>query len=86
MTNPYFSDELTMLREQIRRFVEAEIVPHGDAWEEAGKVPREVFAKMGELGFLGMRYPEKYGGADLDTMASVVLGPGAMDRPRLMHL
>ena len=72
-TNPYFSDELTMLREQIRRFVEAEIVPHGDAWEEAGKVPREVFAKMGELGFLGMRYPEKYGGADLDTMASVVL-------------
>lgn len=73
MTNPYFSDELAMLREQIRRFVEAEIVPHGDAWEEAGKVPREVFAKMGKLGFLGMRYPEKYGGADLDTMASVVL-------------
>jgi len=73
MTNPYFSDELTMLRDQIRRFVETEIVPHGDAWEEAGKVPREVFAKMGELGFLGMRYPEEYGGADLDTMASVVL-------------
>lgn len=73
MINPYFSDELTMLRDQIRRFVEAEIVPHGDAWEEAGKVPREVFAKMGELGFLGMRYPEQYGGADLDTMASVVL-------------
>ncbi|MGY9036342.1 MAG: acyl-CoA dehydrogenase family protein [Rhodobacterales bacterium] len=73
MTDPYFSDELTMLREQIRRFVETEIVPHGDAWEEAGKVPREVFAKMGELGFLGMRYPEEYGGADLDTMASVVL-------------
>lgn len=73
MTNPYFSDELIMLRDQIRRFVEAEIVPHGEAWEEAGKVPREVFAKMGELGFLGMRYPEEYGGADLDTMASVVL-------------
>jgi len=73
MTDLYFSDELTMLREQIRRFVETEIVPHGDAWEEAGKVPREVFAKMGELGFLGMRYAEEYGGADLDTMASVVL-------------
>ncbi|MDF1669759.1 MAG: acyl-CoA dehydrogenase family protein [Roseovarius sp.] len=73
MTDLYFSDELTMLREQIRRFIEAEVVPHGDAWEEAGKVPREVFAKMGELGFLGMRYPEEYGGADLDTMASVVL-------------
>ncbi|MBV1925690.1 MAG: acyl-CoA dehydrogenase family protein [Rhodobacteraceae bacterium] len=74
MTNsPYFSDELNMLREQIRRFIEAEVVPNGDAWEEAGKVPRDIFPKMGKLGFLGMRYPEQYGGADLDTMASVVL-------------
>jgi len=74
MTNsPYFPDELNMLREQIRRFIEAEVVPNGDAWEEAGKVPRDIFPKMGKLGFLGMRYPEQYGGADLDTMASVVL-------------
>ena len=69
----YFSEELNMLRDQIRRFIETEIVPNGDAWEEVGKVPREVFAKMGALGILGMRYPEKYGGADLDMMASVVL-------------
>ena len=69
----YFSEELNMLRDQIRRFIEIEIVPNGDAWEEVGKVPRDVFAKMGALGFLGMRYPEKYGGADLDVMASVVL-------------
>ena len=69
----YFSEELKMLRDQIRRFIETEIVPNGDAWEEVGKVPREVFAKMGTLGILGMRYPEKYGGADLDMMASVVL-------------
>ena len=69
----YFSEELNMLRDQIRRFIETEIVPNGDAWEEVGKVPREVFAKMGTLGVLGMRYPEKYGGADLDMMASVVL-------------
>jgi len=71
--SPYFTEELDMLREQIRRFIETEIVPNGDAWEEAGKVPRDIFPKMGELGFLGMRYPEQYGGADLDTMASVVL-------------
>ena len=69
----HFPEELNILRDQIRRFIETEIVPNGDAWEEAGKVPREVFAKMGALGFLGMRYPEQYGGADLDTMASVVL-------------
>lgn len=69
----YFSEELNMLRDQIRRFIETEIVPNGDAWEGVGKVPRDVFAKMGALGILGMRYPEKYGGADLDIMASVVL-------------
>ena len=69
----YFSEELNMLRDQIRRFIETDIVPNGDTWEEVGKVPRDVFAKMGTLGFLGMRYPEKYGGADLDVMASVVL-------------
>ena len=69
----YFSEELNMLRDQIRRFIETDIVPNGDTWEELGKVPRDVFAKMGALGFLGMRYPEKYGGADLDVMASVVL-------------
>ena len=69
----YFSEELNMLRDQIRRFIETEIMPNGDAWEEVGKVPRDVFAKMGALGILGMRYPEKYGGADLDMMASVVL-------------
>ncbi len=73
MTNLYFSDELNMLRDQIRRFVDNEIVPNGEAWEEAGKVPREVFTEMGKLGLLGMRYAEEYGGSSLDTMASVVL-------------
>lgn len=70
--SPYFNDDLTMLRDQIRRFVETEILPNGDAWEAAGKVPREVFAKMGGLGYLGMRYPEEYGGGGLNTLASVV--------------
>lgn len=74
MTNsPYFTEELEMIRDQVRRFIENEITPHGEAWEEAGKVPREVFTKMGSLGMLGMRYPSEYGGAALDTLASVVL-------------
>jgi len=62
-----------MLREQIRRFVEQEVVPHGDAWEIQGFVPREVLRKMGELGFLGIRYPEEYGGSAMDTLGSVIL-------------
>ena len=62
-----------MLRDQIRRFVDEEVKPKAEAWEEAGFVPREVLARMGELGFLGIRYPAEYGGSELDTLATVVL-------------
>lgn len=69
---PRLSDELLMLREQVRRFVEAEVLPYADAWETEGKVPREIFHKLGALGFLGMRHPVEYGGGGLGPLASVV--------------
>ncbi len=69
----YFSDEQNMLREQIRRFVEQEVVPHAEAWELDGFVPRAVLKKMGDLGFLGIRYPEEYGGSNMNTLGSVIL-------------
>jgi acyl-CoA dehydrogenase len=62
-----------MLREQIRRFVDSEVKPHAEAWEAQGMVPREVLRRMGALGFFGIRYPETYGGSEMDTMGSVVL-------------
>ena len=62
-----------MLRDQVRRFVEEEIKPHADQWEEAGETPREVLRRMGELGFFGIRYPEEFGGSDMDARATVVL-------------
>lgn len=65
-------EELLMLREQVRRFVEEVVVPHGEQWEKDGKVPREIFRQMGELGFLGMRHPVEYGGSGLGAMASVI--------------
>ncbi len=65
-------EEVEMLRDQVRRFVETEVVPVAEAWEEAGMVPRQVLKRMGELGFLGIRYPERYGGAEFDTIATVV--------------
>jgi acyl-CoA dehydrogenase len=68
----YFGEEHEMLRAQVRRFVEEEVKPHGLTWEEQGFVPREVLRRMGELGFLGIRYPEEYGGSAMDTLASVV--------------
>jgi acyl-CoA dehydrogenase len=62
-----------MLRDQLRRFVDEEVKPHAEAWEEAGSVPRDVLRRMGELGFLGIRYPEQYGGGAMDSLGSVVL-------------
>ncbi len=69
----YFSEEHTLLREQIRRFVDQEVLPHADQWERDGMVPRDVLRQMGELGFFGIRYEEQYGGSDLDTLATLVL-------------
>jgi acyl-CoA dehydrogenase len=67
----YFGEEHEMLRAQVRRFVEQEVKPNALAWEEQGFVPREVLRRMGELGFLGIRYPAEYGGSEMDTLASV---------------
>jgi acyl-CoA dehydrogenase len=69
---PYVSDEHELFRAQIRRFVDDEVKPVADAWEQAGEVPRAVLGRMGELGMLGIRYPEAYGGTALDALASVV--------------
>ena len=71
--SPFFTPEHEMLRDQVRRFVETEVKPHGEAWEEQGYVPRDVLRRMGALGFFGIRYPESYGGAEMDTLGSVVL-------------
>ena len=70
---PYFSSEHEILRMQVRRFVETEIKPHAQAWEDTGFVPRELLRRMGKLGFLGIRYPQRYGGSEMDVLASVVL-------------
>jgi acyl-CoA dehydrogenase len=68
----YFDEQHQQFRDSMRRFIEQEVVPKAEAWEEAGMVPREVLRKMGELGFLGIRYPEKYGGSNLDTIYSMI--------------
>ena len=73
LPSPYFREEHEMLRAQIRRFVETEVKPHAIAWEEAGWVPRDILCRMGELGFLGIRYPEEFGGSEMDALGSVVL-------------
>ncbi len=69
----YFGEQHELLRTQVRRFVNEEIKPRALQWEQDGMVPREVLRRMGELGFLGIRYPAEYGGSDMDTLATVVL-------------
>ena len=69
----YFNEEHRLFRDNLRRFVEQQIVPNAAAWEEAGMVPREVLRRMGELGFLGIRYPQRFGGSGLDTLYSAIL-------------
>jgi len=74
MSHPLFTDEHAMLRKSIRAFVEKEITPHVAAWEDAGQIPRAMWRRLGELGFLGLEFPAEYGGGGADFLASVVLG------------
>jgi len=69
-----FTGEHEMLRRTVRAFVEKEVAPHVDAWEEAGRLPRELWRRLGELGFLGLEFPVEYGGGGGDFLSSVVLG------------
>lgn len=73
MRHPMFTQEHELFRESVRKFVEKELAPHADEWEEAEGFPDSVFARMGELGYLGLRFPEKYGGQGCDFLFSVVL-------------
>ncbi|RMG58277.1 MAG: acyl-CoA dehydrogenase [Deltaproteobacteria bacterium] len=68
-----FTDEHEQLRESVRRFIEKEVNPHVDRWEEEGMFPaHELFRKMGEMGWLGITKPPEYGGMGLDYSFEVV--------------
>ena len=67
-----FTADHDAFRDSFRRFVEKEIVPHHDAWEDKGYVDRAVWQKAGENGFLCMSLPEAYGGSEAGKLYSVV--------------
>jgi len=62
------SEEQRLLRRTVRDFAEAEIVPHAREWDAQQSFPRELFAKLGELGLMGAVWPPEYGGAGLTTL------------------
>ena len=69
-----FTDQHRQLDDTVTRFVENEINPHVVEWERAEEFPsHEVFKKLGDLGLLGLKYPEAYGGMGLDFSYSMVM-------------
>src|SRR5260370_14548728 len=76
-----FTDEHETLRRTVLAFVEKEVAPQVDAWEEAGRIPREFWRRLGELGLLGLEFPVEYGGGGGDFLSSAVLGREAAPLP-----
>ena len=67
----FFTEEHEIFREQVRNFVNKEISPYIDQWEHDGLFPKSLYKRMGELGFLGIRYPEQYGGSNGDIWMTI---------------
>ena len=68
MLNPFETEERRAFQDNVRKFMESEINPHIDEWDEAGGYPHEVNEKVCELGVFGFDIPEEYGGLGFDDM------------------
>jgi alkylation response protein AidB-like acyl-CoA dehydrogenase len=68
-----FTDEQQQLRRTVREFAEAEIAPHVMDWDEASRFPAELIPKLGDMGLLGVIFPEEYGGAGLGYIEYVIV-------------
>jgi alkylation response protein AidB-like acyl-CoA dehydrogenase len=67
------TDEQQQLRRTVRAFAEAEILPHVMEWDETSQFPSELIPKLGEMGFLGVIFPEKYGGAGMGYIEYAII-------------
>src|ERR1700738_1989218 len=70
------TEEQRRVRETLTDFSEREIKPHSTEWNKNEIFPREVIRKPGELGFLGVSFPEKWGGGGADTLSQVLVVEG----------
>ncbi|MBI5606291.1 MAG: acyl-CoA dehydrogenase family protein [Deltaproteobacteria bacterium] len=68
-----YTEEHRIFRESVRKFLEKEVSPYVEEWEEARIVPRSIWKKMGDQGFLCMDVPEEYGGLGADFLYSVIV-------------
>ncbi len=72
MQSYYFQEEHEMFRQGLKAFLDKEVKPYIDTWEEEGRIPKEVWKKFGDMGYLGLNFEEKYGGSDADFWFTVV--------------
>lgn len=71
--SPYYTEDHEAFRATIRRFVDQEIAPFAEAWDEAGSFPRELYARAAAVGLLGLHFPEEYGGTPADPFYTIIV-------------
>ncbi len=74
----YFTKEHNMVRRAVKEFIDKEVKPFIDEWEEAGEFPKEMYKKAADVGILGTGYPEEYGGTPGDNFFMVAVGEELM--------
>lgn len=67
-----FTPEHQIFRESLRAFIQKEIIPHIDQWEKEGAIDRQIWKKMGDMGFMGLNVPEQWNGLGLDFFYSLI--------------
>lgn len=72
MKSYYFTEEHELFRQGLKEFLNKEVAPHIDEWEENQRIPKEIWKKFGDMGYMGLNYPEQYGGAGVDFWYSVI--------------
>ncbi len=72
MNQYFFTEEHELFRQSIRAFLDKEVRPNIEQWEADGQIPREIYKRFGEMGFMGVTFPEQYGGMGLDAFYAVV--------------
>ncbi|MES2519758.1 MAG: acyl-CoA dehydrogenase family protein [Bacteroidota bacterium] len=72
MPSQYFNPDHQLFRQSIRQFIEKEVVPNAETWESERQIPKSIFKRMGDLGYLGINFLEEYGGINADLWFSVV--------------
>jgi acyl-CoA dehydrogenase len=90
--NPNLTSSHEEWRTQLRRFVDAEIMPYADDWDEAGEIPVELWPKAAAVGLLGLGYPEQYGGTPGDVWLTQIateelsrVGVGGVNASLMVH-